>query len=194
MFGNDGSGDCSGIANFSDTTNIANATCVGLKTVTLASFSAGVANDASYYGAPGDLSSIWTGSECACQRGQTANAAGACPTAPSCPMEQDCARCFEIKCDPNGTGQFSNGDRRDLASTKVNYCNTTATVVIEVIDACPHNHPSNTWWCTANAPNHIDLSCSALEAISATPSKVGSVGWLDVQVRPVDCSVGVGPH
>jgi hypothetical protein len=194
MFGNDGSGDCAGVANFSDMTNIANANCVGDRMVTLASFSAGVTNNASYYGAPGDLSSIWTGGQCTCQPGQTANAAGVCPTAPQCPMEQDCAKCFEVKCDPNGSGQFSNGDRRDVASTGVNYCNTSATVVIQVIDACPHNHPSNTWWCTSKDPNHIDLSCSALEAIAAQPSMIGNIGWLDVQVRPVDCSVGLGPH
>jgi hypothetical protein len=162
--------------------------------VTLATFASGVANNSSYYGAPGDLSSIWTGGECTCQPGQTANAAGVCPTAPQCPMEQDCGKCFEVKCDPNGTGQFSNGDRRDQASTGVNYCNTSASVVIQVIDACPHNHPSNTWWCTSKAANHIDLSCSALEAIAAKPTMVGSLGWLDVQVRPVDCSVGLGPH
>lgn len=187
MFGNHTSGDCAGIANFSDTTNISGAACVGNRLVTLATYGAGVANNASYYGAPGDLSSIWAGAQCMCQNGSTANP---CPSPPACPMEQDCAKCFEVKCDPNGVGKYSNGDTRNGAS----WCNANATVVIQVIDACPHNHPSNTWWCTTNDPNHIDLSCSALQAISATPSTIGSVGWLDVQVRPVSCSVGLGPH
>jgi hypothetical protein len=105
-------------------------------------------------------------------------------------METDCARCFEIRCDPNGTGMYSNGDTR----TGTRWCNASQSAVIQVIDACPHNHPSNTWWCTTNRPNHVDISCSAMEAIAASPGSVGSWGWLNVQVRPVDCSVGLGPH
>ena len=186
MFGNHTAGDCSGVTNFSDTTNIAQANCVANRLVTLASYGSGVANDASYYGAPGDLSSIWSGGQCVCQGGGT----GTCPTAPSCPMEQDCAKCFEVKCDPNGTGTYSDGTTR----TGSMYCNANQSVVIEVIDACPHNHPSNTWWCTSKAPNHIDLSCSALGAIAGDPTKIGAWGWLDVQVRAVSCSVGLGPH
>jgi hypothetical protein len=188
MFGNHTSGDCNGLANFSDTTNIAQANCVGDGTVTLATYSSGVANNAAYYGAPGDLSSIWAGGECTCQPPNQASTA-TCPSAPSCATEQDCGKCFEIKCDPNGTSTYSNGDTRNGAS----YCNASQGVVIQVIDACPHNHPSNTWWCTSKSPQHIDLSCSALEAIASTPSSVGSWGWLDVQVRPISCSVGLGP-
>jgi hypothetical protein len=187
MFGNHTMGDCAGLANFSDTTNISGATCTH-QGVTIATFMSGVANDASFYGAPGDESSIWMGPTCTCQQGQTENAAGMCPTAPSCNMEQDCGRCFQIKCDPNGTGTYSNGDTRMGAQ----YCNPNQSVVIEVIDACPHNHPSNTWWCTNQRKNHIDLSCSAMEGIIGTSQMAGSLGWVNVQVRPVDCSVGLG--
>jgi hypothetical protein len=72
--------DASGYANFSDTANIAGSACASNGTVTIASHSSGVANDASYYAAPGDLSSIWQGGEC--------------------PMEQDCGKCVAVKCDP----------------------------------------------------------------------------------------------
>jgi hypothetical protein len=103
-------------------------------------------------------------------------------------MEADCARCYEIKCDPAGTGTYSDGSTRVGAM----YCNASRTAVIQVVDACPHNHPSNTWWCTNQRRNHIDISCSAMKAIAGQPDRVGSWGWLNVQVRPVDCSVGVG--
>jgi hypothetical protein len=189
MFGNHTSGDCNGVANFSDTTNISGATCTH-QGVTLAAYMSGVANDSSFYGAPGDESSIWMGPACMCGTGDTENAAGMCARPPSCPMEADCGRCFEIKCDPNGTGMYSDGATRKGAM----YCNANQTAVIEVIDACPHNHPSNTWWCTNQRKNHIDLSCSAMEAIAGTPADVGVWGWLNVQVRPVNCSVGLGAH
>jgi hypothetical protein len=33
-----------------------------------------------------------------------------------------------------------------------------------------------------------------MKGIAGNPNNVGSWGWLNVQVRPVDCSVGLGPH
>ena len=103
-------------------------------------------------------------------------------------MESDCGRCFEVKCDPAGTGTYSDGATRVGAM----YCNPNQSAVIEIIDACPHNHPNNPWWCTTQRQNHIDISCSAMKAIAGNPNNVGSWGWLNVQVRPVDCAVGLG--
>ncbi|HEY7375417.1 MAG TPA: hypothetical protein VIF57_24880, partial [Polyangia bacterium] len=111
MFGNHTAGDCNGLANFTDATNISGATCTH-QGITLAPYMSGVANDSSFYGAPGDESSIWVGPTCACQPGQTENGTGMCPSAPTCNMEQDCGRCFQLKCDPSGTGTYSNGDTR----------------------------------------------------------------------------------
>jgi hypothetical protein len=191
MFGNTTTtnSDCGGVPNFNDMTNISGATCTH-QGVSLMPYSAAVANNSSYYGAPGDEASIWMGPLCTCQNGAAENAAGKCPTAPSCNMEGDCGRCFEIKCDPNGTGTYSDGATR----VGPRYCNVTQSVVIQVIDACPHNHPSNTWWCTDQRKNHIDISCSAMRGISGNPAAIGTTGWVNVQVRPVDCSVGLGPH
>jgi hypothetical protein len=190
MFGNDSMGDCSGYANFSDTTNIAASACASNGTVSIASYSSTTANDASYYGAPGDLSSIWMGGECTCQAG-TGTGTGNCTAPPSCPMEQDCGKCVAVKCDPNGTimeGGFTHDQ----------YCSSTEYVVIEVIDACPHNHPTNEasseGWCTSTQANHIDLSCSALGGISNLGLDIGEQGWLNVDVQVVPCSLGLGLH
>jgi hypothetical protein len=187
MFGNTTVGDCAGVANFTDATNISGATCT-YQGVTIAPYSSSMPNNASYYGAPGDESSIWQGPACSCQGGAP-DTNGKCDQPPACPMEGDCAKCFEIKCDPAGTGTYSDGATRVGAM----YCNPNQSAVIEVIDACPHNHKGNPWWCTAQRKNHIDISCSAMKAIAGQPSLVGSWGWLNVQVRPVACSGGLGP-
>ena len=188
MFGNDSSGDCAGYPNFSDSTNIQNSACVSsVRGFALAAYSAGVANDASYYGAPGDLSSIWQGPQCMCQGGGTGN----CSSPPSCSMEQDCGLCVAVKCDPSGT--FSLG-----GATHDSNCSTTQYAIVEVIDACPHNHPTNVasseGWCTSRQANHIDLSCSALGGISNLGMKIGQDGWLNVDVQIVPCSLGLGLH
>jgi hypothetical protein len=183
MFGNVSSGDCTQLSgtNFRDSTNISAASCVaGTRTVTLNS------DNSKWYGAPGDLSTIWKGAQCTCQGGGT----GACSSAPACPDEQDCGLCFAIKCDPNSSAKYSNGDTR----SGTQYCNSSQYVVVQIIDACPHNHPSNSWWCTSSQPNHIDVSCSALVAITASGYNAGNLGWLGVRVAPVNCSVGLGIH
>jgi hypothetical protein len=187
MFGNVTGGDCNGLANFSDMTQIRSATCT-LQGVALAAYSVGTANNSSFYAAAGDLSTIWQGPTCVCPNGSTQNAAGVCSRSPSCPMEAICGRCFEVKCDPAGTGTYSDGVTRVGAM----YCNPNQSTVVQIIDACPHNHPNNPWWCTTNRQNHIDISCSAMKAIAGNPNNVGAWGWLNVQVRPVPCSVGVG--
>ena len=190
MFGNDSTGDCSGYANFSDTTNIDDSACASNGTVTVVNYSSSMANDASYYAAPGDLSSIWQGGECMCQNG-SGSGTGNCTQPPSCPMEQDCGKCVAVKCDPNGT-IMEGGYTHDQ------YCGTTEYVVVEVIDACPHNHPTNVTssegWCTSKQANHIDLSCSALGGISNLGTNIGQQGWLNVDVQVVPCSLGLGLH
>jgi hypothetical protein len=48
------------------------------------------------------------------------------------------------------------------------------------------------YWCTAARPNHIDLSCSAFAALTEGRPIV-DIGSINAYVRPVDCSVGLGP-
>ncbi len=192
MYGNDSSGDCSGYPNFSDTTNFDSQTCPN---VTKTTYSAGVANNASYYGATGDLSSLWTINGnvpvCQCPGGGTGN----CTQAPSCPGEAqsdgDCGICVAVKCDPSGT-YTSGGSTHDAD------CSTTTYVVVQIIDACPHNHPANVasanGWCTSTQPQHIDLSCSGLGGISTLGTNIGRDGWLNVDVQQVACSIGLGTH
>src|SRR5215831_14728683 len=189
MYGNDTSGDCNGYPNFADMTNIRSQTCT--RDDTVANFSAGVANNASYYGATGDLSSLWVGAPCSCNGNDTC----ASNQAPSCPTESqsggNCGICVAVKCDPSGT--FSLG-----GTTHDRDCSTTEYAVVQIIDACPHDHPTNVssseGWCTSRQPNHIDLSCSALGGISTRGMNIGLDGWLNVDVQKVDCSIGLGLH
>ena len=106
-------------------------------------------------------------------------------------MQETCAQCFEVKCDPDGTHSYMND-----GFTHNEFCRTDQSVVIQVIDACPHNHPNNGYWCTSQRPNHIDISCSALRALTIDENNggrvVGDIGSINAQVRPVDCNVGLG--
>ena len=189
MYGNSSSGDCAGYSSFSDSTNYDSQTCPN---VTKASYSSGAANNASYYGALGDLSSLWgSAPECQCPGGGTGN----CTQAPSCPGEAQsggaCGMCVAVKCDPSGS--YSSG-----GSTHDGDCSTTTYVVVQIIDACPHNHPTNVasanGWCTSKQSQHIDLSCSGLGGISTLGTSVGRDGWLNVDVQQVACSIGLGTH
>ena len=160
-----------------------------------ATFQSGVANNASYYGATGDLSSLWVGGECVCQN--PPGGTGDCPSGnyPSCPSESqsggNCGICVAVKCDPSGT--FTYG-----GTTNDNHCNTSTYAVVQIIDACPHNHPTNVastiGWCTSRQANHVDLSCSALGGISNLGTSIGQAGWLNVDVQVVNCSIGLGLH
>jgi hypothetical protein len=192
MYGNDSSGDCDGYPDFGDTTSINSQTCTtGQNKVTIASYSSSVNNNASYYGALGDLSTLWVGAACNCNGNDT------CPgnQAPSCPAESqsggDCGTCVAVKCDPNGTFSLS-------GTTHDSDCSKTEYAVVQIIDACPHDHPTNVasseGWCTSRQANHIDLSCSALGGISTKGMNIGQDGWLNVDVQKVDCSVGLGLH
>jgi hypothetical protein len=199
MYGDISSGDCTAYSSsFTDHTPISTYTCVlgtGPRQVTLSSFSAGQANNASYYAALGDLSSLWSvngnASECTCSGSTTATCGG-----PSCNAEisstGSCGICVAVKCDPSSTFKDSMNYSHNSS------CNTTTYVVVQNIDACPHNHTTNvgssSGWCTAKQSQHIDLSCSGLGDISNLGTNVGQQGWLPVSVQVVDCSVGLGPH
>jgi hypothetical protein len=164
---------------FSDPTNLNQSACVGRGAVSLNTM------NQTYYGAPGDLSTLWTGPQCTCTNGgQTGTR---CNNPPNCSGQSDCAKCVEVAC--NATGTFSymaNGNTNDM------YCKAGTSVVVQIIDACPHNHPMNTYWCTTARPDHIDISCSAFASITQG-MQPGTVGYVNAYVRPVDCSVGLGP-
>jgi hypothetical protein len=72
------------------------------------------------------------------------------------------------------------------------YCRTDQSVVVQVIDVCPHNHSNNPYWCTDQRANHIDISCSAFTEITNARQDIDNIGSLNVWVRQVDCSVGLG--
>jgi hypothetical protein len=71
------------------------------------------------------------------------------------------------------------------------FCKPNTSVVVQLIDACPHNHPNNSYWCTTARPNHIDLSCTAFNAI-AQGRPIGEIGSINVYARAVSCTVGLG--
>ncbi len=171
MFGHD---DCAPLG-FSDSTNINQSVCPGTGKVTLD-------NDSKkWFGAPGDLSTIWKGNTCTCPNGQTT-------CIPSCSDEQDCGKCFEIAANPSGTVS--------LPGTGDTHCGllvTTHSVVIKVIDACPHNHSNNTFWCTTQQKNHIDISCDAFRVLTNSSTQVGDIGSINVWVRPLSsCPTTLG--
>jgi hypothetical protein len=171
--------DCAPLG-VTDSTNLNSSTCVASRQVTLNS------TNEEFYGAPGDLSTLWTGSPCTCvgNPGQTTT----CGSPPACTGQADCGQCVEIAC--NGTGVYSfEGD----GFTHDEFCKPNASVVVQIIDACPHNHPSNVYWCTAARPNHIDLSCSAFASLTQG-RPIAQIGSINAYVRPVDCSVGLGAH
>jgi hypothetical protein len=199
MYGDISAGDCVAYsANFTDHTPINTYTCVrgtGARKVTLSSYAADQANNASYYAALGDLSSLWTvngnASACTCS-GSTSMTCGGPQCAAEISATGSCGVCVAVKCDPNSTFRDSMGFSHNSA------CNSTTYVVVQNIDACPHNHTTNvsssSGWCTDRQAQHIDLSCSGLGDISNLGTRVGQQGWLPVSVQVVPCSVGLGRH
>ena len=137
-----------------------------------------------YFGATGDLSSLWTGAPCECQGNKSG---GVCRTPPACPDQQNCGRCVEVTCNFEGRHSF-----QDDGVTHNELCRPGTSVVVQLIDACPHNHPNNAYWCTERRANHIDVSCSAFRELT-TGRDIGKIGSINVYARPVDCSVGLGP-
>jgi hypothetical protein len=138
-----------------------------------------------YFGATGDLSSLWRGAPCSCQG---AREEGTCRTPPACPEQGNCGQCVEVTCNFEGRESYQ-GD----GVTHDEYCRAGSSVVVQLIDACPHNHPNNAYWCTAARKNHVDVSCSAFRELT-TGRDIGKIGSINVHVRPIDCAVGLGPR
>lgn len=136
-----------------------------------------------YFGATGDLASLWSGPQCACNGREVS---GVCRTPPACPEQGNCGQCVEVTCNFEGRHSFQND-----GVTHDEFCRPGHSVVVQLIDACPHNHPNNPYWCTAARPEHIDLSCSAFREITQGRG-IGEIGSVNVRVRPVDCGVGLG--
>jgi hypothetical protein len=136
-----------------------------------------------YFGATGDLASLWTGPPCACNGSEKA---GICRTPPACPEQGNCGQCVEVTCNFEGQHSFQND-----GITHNEFCRPGQSVVVQLIDACPHNHPNNPYWCTSARPDHIDVSCSAFRALTQGRD-IGQIGSINVHARIVDCSVGLG--
>jgi hypothetical protein len=66
------------------------------------------------------------------------------------------------------------------------------TQPLDVADVLARALLQNTFWCTDQRPDHIDISCSAFSSIVDDRQTIGNIGSLNVWVRPVDCSVGLG--
>ncbi|HVZ32894.1 MAG TPA: hypothetical protein VG963_10730 [Polyangiaceae bacterium] len=136
-----------------------------------------------YFAATGDLSSLWSGEPCVCK---TREEGGVCRTPPACPDQGNCGQCVEVTCDSQGRHSF-----QDDGLTHDEFCRPGHSVVVQLIDACPHNHPNNPYWCTRARPEHIDLSCSAFRALTVGRS-IAQIGSINVQVRPISCAIGLG--
>jgi hypothetical protein len=175
--------DCAPLG-VTDSTNLNGSTCVARGAVHLSGA------NTMYYGAAGDLSTLWNSAPaCTCIGGQSAP--DRCSSPPACAGQTDCGLCVEVTC--NATGIYSfNGD----GFTHDEFCKAGQSVVVQLIDACPHNHPSNTYWCTTARPQHIDLSCTAFNALvnATTTRPLSTIGSINVYTRMVDCSVGLGVH
>lgn len=138
-----------------------------------------------YFGATGDLSSLWTGAPCTCQGAERGRV---CRTPPACPEQHNCGQCVEVTCNFDGRHSFQ-GD----GATHNEFCRSGRSVVVQLIDACPHNHPNNPYWCTEARKNHVDISCSAFRELTEGRD-IGKIGSINVHARVVDCSVGLGPR
>lgn len=136
-----------------------------------------------YFGATGDLSSLWSGAPCVCAG---RDEGGVCRTPPRCPDQGNCGQCVEVTCDAQGKHSFQND-----GLTHGEFCAPGKSVVVQLIDACPHNHPNNPYWCTRARPEHIDVSCTAFRALTQGRD-VAQIGSINVLARRVDCSVGLG--
>lgn len=154
------------------------AACVSTKAVSLN------AENQKYFGATGDLASLWTGPPCKCSE---PTSSGVCRTPPACPEQGNCGECVEVTCNFEGQHSFQ-GD----GVTHNELCRPGQSVVVQLIDACPHNHPNNAYWCTEARKNHIDVSCSAFRELTQGRA-IGQIGSINVHARRVDCSVGLGP-
>jgi hypothetical protein len=152
-------------------------TCVSAGKVTLGP------DSSKYFAAVGDLSTLWNAPVCQCSDGETN---GKCNSPPACPGQTNCGQCVEVTCNATGTASYEND-----GVTHNEFCKPNRSVVVQLIDACPHNHPNNPYWCTERRKNHIDISCSAFDNI-VQGRAIAQIGHINVYVRPVDCGVGLG--
>ncbi len=153
------------------------AACVNTGKVTLD------AQNQVFFGATSDLASLWTGPPCSCNG---VSKSGACRTPPACPDQGNCGQCVEVACNFEGRHSFQSD-----GITHNEFCRPGKSVVVQLIDACPHNHPNNAYWCTLARPNHVDLSCTAFRALTEG-RPIGQIGSINVHARRVDCGVGLG--
>lgn len=105
---------------------------------------------------------------------------------PQCPDQGSCGKCWEIRC----RSQFQ--ENKPSAKEFGNlYCNPGKSVVVRIIDACPHNHPLNTNKgvnpCGRGDMIHMDIGHSAFDVIAKR-----QVGHIWAEMRPVDCGQGLG--
>jgi hypothetical protein len=175
-----GQNDCAPLG-VSDATNLNGSTCVARGAVQLSGA------NTMFFGAAGDLSSLWNNAPACSCNGQEVG--GRCGSPPGCGGQTDCGQCVEVTCNFTGIYSFNDdGFKHD------EFCKPGKSVVVQLIDACPHNHPNNTYWCTTARPQHIDLSCTAFSniTVSSTARPLSTIGSVNVQVRPVNCNVGLG--
>lgn len=164
---------------FTDPTNLNASTCVSRGAVTLGG------SNTMFFGATGDLATLWNGApQCTCTSGGQTQ--GRCSSPPACSGQTNCGQCVEVVCNGTGTHSYMND-----GYTHNEFCKPRTSVVVQLIDACPHNHPSNTYWCTTARPQHIDVSCSAFNSI-VQGRPVGEIGSINVYARSVNCNVGLG--
>ena len=130
--------------------DLSQAACVSTRAVEL-----DAANQV-YFGATGDLASLWTGPPCVCSGSEKA---GVCRTPPACPKQGNCGQCVEVTCNFEGQHSFQND-----GVTHNEFCRPGQSVVVQLIDACPHNHPNNPYWCTRAATLTTSTSAAALSA------------------------------
>lgn len=174
MFGKD---DCRSYG-FSDGTKLEQASCVQAGLV-----SVGGSNQ-TYFGALGDLSTLWEGNACICDGGSQQNP---CGSPPICPNQTNCGKCIEVACNPTGTFSYKNDGHTHNES-----CRTDQSVVVQLLDACPHNHPGNNYWCTTSRKDHVDISCTSFAAITQNNKPIKDIGNINVKVRLVNCNIGLG--
>ncbi|KAH7909992.1 hypothetical protein BJ138DRAFT_1009771 [Hygrophoropsis aurantiaca] len=137
-----------------------------------------------YAAALGDLSPLWTGSECSGSiDSSNCNGSGGCIdcTGPSCSGEGQCGQCFQISCAGSLDGETSGA------------C-TGNTIIVKIIDACPATHPENycklaefggnvpaNQCCEAAGVNAFDIATTAQSALSTFQYN------LNINIEAVSC-------
>ncbi|KAI9136951.1 RlpA-like double-psi beta-barrel-protein domain-containing protein-containing protein [Paraphysoderma sedebokerense] len=129
----------------------------------------------SWFGAMADKAPLYAGP--ACQPNPNGG------PYPICPNQGSCGKCYEIKCVSKFPAE--NGGAQTCIPGK--------SVTVQIVDACPHNHPVNLGKkndnpCQDTGVNHIDLNINAFKEIA----NLGA-GTIRTQIREVACT-GLGPN